>query len=159
MSHRNITRTTTTGLAILALLLAGCGSRAKQPSTGHATAATTSTAPDPGRYINAVSAIQRPIPAAASQFFHSPRVSAVEMRFTIAYRDAYIAAVHRLSKVTPPAVATIAQRNLIAVWSSVASQLTTVIQQRPFSYSRAYAVGLTAEPQTDAAYNAILTLP
>ncbi len=159
MKRRNLTRATTTGLAILALLIAGCGSNTKQPPTSRVTAATTSNTRDPGRYINAVSAIQRPIPAAASQFFHSPRVRAAEMRFTIAYRDACITAVHRLSKITPPAIATTAQRNLIAVWSSVASHLTQVIQHRPFDYGQAYAVGLAAEPQTNAAYNAILTLP
>ena len=157
--HHQLRHTTTTGLAILALLIAGCGSTGKPRGTSRATAATTSTAPDPGRYINGVSAIQRPIPAAASQFFHSPRVSAVELRRTVALRDAYTTAVHRLSHITAPAVATVAQGNLMRVWSTVAEQLTHVIQKRPFEYSRAYVVGLAAEQTTAAAYNAILTLP
>jgi hypothetical protein len=160
MTRSQLLRSTTAAMATSALLISGCG------ETGHATTSAaaagnrTSTAQvSVNAYINSVTALERPIQAAASTFFHAPNVQAARVRAARTLRHAYTTAVNRLSAITPPTVALAAHKRLISTWSTAAASLTRVLDRRPFSYPRAYAIGAAQERPTASAYDDILTLP
>jgi hypothetical protein len=147
-------------VAVAALLAAGCGSSSNTTNTRHATrtsgsAAQTSVA----QYIKAVTALQAPIQAAASSFFHAPTVTAIRLRAGRKLQQAYTTAAHGLSAMTPPTVAAAAQGRLIKVWRSVGASVAKVVDHHPFRYAKAYEVAAAAEQPTASAYNDILTLP
>lgn len=149
-----------TWLAVAALLAAGCGSSSNTLSSGHATrtrgsAAQTSVA----QYIKAVTALQAPIQAAASSFFHAPTGTAPRLRAGRKLQQAYATAAHGLSAMTSPTVAAAAQERLIKAWSSVAASLAKVVDHQPFRYPKGYEIAAAAEQPTAMAYNDILTLP
>jgi hypothetical protein len=151
---------TATGLATAILLIAGCGSSSNTTSKHNATRSSSSgSQTSVTQYIQAVTALQRPIPAAASPFLHAPDVNATRIRRARELQHAYATAAKRLSAITPPAVGAAAQRRLVNVWSGVAAGLAKAIEHQPFHYGKAYEIAAAAEQPTAQAYNDILTLP
>jgi hypothetical protein len=141
------------------VLISGCGTAGNKTARPASRSTPATAQASLNSYINSVTALETPIEKAASQFFHSPRTSAVQLRRTKALRDAYDLGAGHLSKMTPPSVGVTAQRNLVKAWSRVASQLAGLTRRRPFSYSSAYSVAAAAEPLVASAYNAIVSLP
>jgi hypothetical protein len=149
-----------TGLAAVALLVAGCGSSTNTASSHHATRASGSAAQaSVAQYIKAVTALQDPIQPAASSFFHAPTATATRSRAGRKLQQAYATAAHGLSAMTPPTVAAAAQGRLVKVWSSVGASLAKVLDHQPFRYAKAWKIAAAAEQPTASAYNDILTLP
>jgi hypothetical protein len=149
-----------TGLAVAALLVAGCGSSSDTVSSHHATRTSSSAAQTSvAQYIKAVTKLQTPIQAAASSFFHAPTATAARLRAGHKLQQAYATAAHGLLAMKPPTVAATAQGRLVKVWGGVAASLAKVIDHRPFQYSKGYTIAAAAEQPTASAYNDILTLP
>jgi hypothetical protein len=146
-------------LATAAVLISGCASNGTGTGTGRAASSSTRTSHSVLSYIDSVTRLEKPVEAAAGDFFHSPHAPAAQLRRANALRNAYATGARRLSTMTPPTVGVAAQRTLVNTWSRVARQLAKVTHRRPFSYSRAFGVAEAAEQPTSSAYSAILTLP
>ncbi len=152
---------TATALAAAALLAAGCGSNSNTVSSRHATRTTGGSAAQTSvaQYIKAVTALQAPIQAAASSFFHAPTLTATRLRAGRELQHAYANAAHGLSATRPPTVAAAAHGRLLKAWSNVAASLAKTVEHKPFRYGNAYTIAAAAEQPTANAYNDILTLP